>query len=140
MDDLEAQILFRKLFMEHLIAAGVQSSTIEQALMETMLQLREQGISDNAEEDTSMAWLDQLTGWCGPFAAVGATEPPSDYLDVGESWSGMGTVISWIVDGVIRDTWPMHIDPGPSDELARRMARELIALAPASRGVDDQSE
>jgi len=38
----------------------------------------------------------------------------------------MGRVIQWHKDGMIIDTWAMHIDPGPSDALARRMAQEIL--------------
>jgi hypothetical protein len=39
-----------------------------------------------------------------------------------------GTYVTWRDGDMIRDTWALHIDPGPSDELARRMFRELAQL------------
>lgn len=45
--------------------------------------------------------------------------------------SGMGVVIQWVEKRgehrVLHDTWAMHIDPGPGDRIARRMAKEIEA-------------
>lgn len=61
----------------------------------------------------------------------------ADVLVIGESSGGWGKVVAWAVDGVLRDAWPMHMEAGPSDVLARRMVREIEALAAARAALAD---
>lgn len=48
----------------------------------------------------------------------------TDKLTYGESMGGMGQVVTLKRDGVVVDTWPMHIDPYPSTAMAHALVNE----------------